>query len=90
MIMLRFYLFYYDLSLIIGHGYVLQHCLKKDRFSSCLRHTFGYVLFTCFISSRMVYELQTDSLLYLYVFLTSFIAVNTELSGTTQQVLGFI
>jgi hypothetical protein len=49
--------------LIIGHGYVLQRCLNKHRFSSCLRHTFGYTLFTCFISSRMVYELLTDSLL---------------------------
>jgi hypothetical protein len=29
---LRFYLFYHDLSLIIGHGYVLQRCLNKDRF----------------------------------------------------------
>jgi hypothetical protein len=32
MIVLRFYLFYYDLSLIIGHGYVLQCCLDKDQF----------------------------------------------------------
>jgi hypothetical protein len=63
MIVLRFYLFYYDLSLIIGHGYVLQRCLNKDRFSSCLRHTFGYAMFTCFISSRMMFELLTDSLL---------------------------
>jgi hypothetical protein len=60
--MLRFYLFYHDLSLIIGHGYVLQRCLNKDRFSSCLRHTLGYALFTCFISSRMMFELLTDSL----------------------------
>jgi hypothetical protein len=41
MIMLRFYLFYYDLSLIVGHGYVLQRCLNKDRFfimlTSCIR-----------------------------------------------------
>jgi hypothetical protein len=59
MIVLHFYLFYYDLSLIFGHGYVLQRCLNEDRFSSHLRHTFGYVLFTCFISSRMVYELLT-------------------------------
>jgi hypothetical protein len=49
--------------LIIGHGYVLQRCLNKDRFSSCLCHTFGYAPFTRFISSRMVYELLTDSLL---------------------------
>jgi hypothetical protein len=53
---------YYDLPLLIGHGYVLQHCLNKDRFSSCLRHTFGYTLFTCVISSRMMFELLTDSL----------------------------
>jgi hypothetical protein len=45
-----------------GHGYMLQRCLNKDRFSSCLRHTFGYTLFTCFISSRMMFELLTDSL----------------------------
>jgi hypothetical protein len=32
MIMLRFYLFYHDLSMIIGHGYVLQCVLNKDRF----------------------------------------------------------
>jgi hypothetical protein len=56
-------LFYYDLPLIIGHGDMTQCCLNKDRFSSCLRYTFGYVLFICFISSRMVYELLTDSLL---------------------------
>jgi hypothetical protein len=41
MTVLRFYLFYYDLSLIIGHGYVLQCCLDKDRFfimlTSCIR-----------------------------------------------------
>jgi hypothetical protein len=81
---------YYDLSSIIGHGYMLQCCLNKDRFSSRLRHKFVYTLFTCFISSRMMFELLTDSLLYLYVVLTGFIAVNTELSGTTRQVPGFI
>jgi hypothetical protein len=48
--------------LIIGHGNVLQCCLSKDRFLSCLHHTFGYALFTCFISSRMMFELLTDSL----------------------------
>jgi hypothetical protein len=48
--------------LIIGHDYVLQRYLNKDRFSSCLRHTFGCALFTCFISSRMMFELLTDSL----------------------------
>jgi hypothetical protein len=32
MIMLHFYLFYYDLFLIIGHGHVLQYYLNKDRF----------------------------------------------------------
>jgi hypothetical protein len=41
MIVLRFHLFYYDLSLIIGHGYVLQCCLNKDRLfivlTSCIR-----------------------------------------------------
>jgi hypothetical protein len=40
MIVLRFYLFYYDLSLIIGHDYVLQCCFNKDRFfimlTSCI------------------------------------------------------
>jgi hypothetical protein len=30
--MLRFYLFYHDLPSIIGHGYVLQCRLNKDRF----------------------------------------------------------
>jgi hypothetical protein len=30
MIMLRFYLFHHDLSLIIGYGYVTQCCLNKD------------------------------------------------------------
>jgi hypothetical protein len=59
----HFYLFYHDLPLIIVHGYVLQCCLNKDRFSSCLRHTFGYTLFTCFISSRMMFELLIDSLI---------------------------
>jgi hypothetical protein len=49
--------------LIIGHGYVLQCCLNKDQFSSCLRHTFGYTLFTCFICSRMMFELLTHSLI---------------------------
>jgi hypothetical protein len=41
MIVLRFYLFYYDLSLINGHGYVLQCYLNKDRsfimLTSCIR-----------------------------------------------------
>jgi hypothetical protein len=32
MIMLCFYLFHHDLPLIIGHGYVMQPCLNKDRF----------------------------------------------------------
>jgi hypothetical protein len=62
MIMLRFYLFHHDLSLVISHGYVLQCCLNKDRFLSCLRHTFGYALFTCFIGSRMTFGLLADSL----------------------------
>jgi hypothetical protein len=48
--------------LIIGHGYVLQRCLNKDRFSSCLHHTFGYTLFTCSISYRMMNKLLTGSL----------------------------
>jgi hypothetical protein len=78
MIMLRFYLIYHDLSLIIGHGYMLQCCLNKDQFinsanhtfgsalftrlHTCLRHTFGSALFTRFINSRMMLKLLTDSL----------------------------
>jgi hypothetical protein len=31
-------------------------------FSSCLRHPFGSTLFTCFINSRMMLNLLTDSL----------------------------
>jgi hypothetical protein len=46
MIMLRFYLFHHDLSLIIGHGYVLQHCLNKDRF---------FVMLTSYIRLFLVY-----------------------------------
>jgi hypothetical protein len=37
-----------------------------------------------------MFKLLTDSLLLLYVFLFGFLAVNTELSGTTRQVPGFI
>jgi hypothetical protein len=62
MIVLRFYLFHHDLSLVISHGYVLQCCLNKGRFSSCLRHTFVYALFICFISSRITFGLLADSL----------------------------
>jgi hypothetical protein len=32
MIVLHFYLFYYELTLTIGHGYVLQCCSNKDQF----------------------------------------------------------
>jgi hypothetical protein len=38
----------------------------------------------------MIFKLLTDSLLQLYVILIGFLAVNTELSGTTRQVPGFI
>jgi hypothetical protein len=48
MIMLRFYLFYHDLSLIIGHGYVLQHCLNKDQF---------FIMLTSYIRQCPVYML---------------------------------
>jgi hypothetical protein len=38
--MLRFYLFYCDLSLIIGHGYVLQCYLNKYLFHhACVMHS---------------------------------------------------
>jgi hypothetical protein len=50
---LPFYLFYHDLSLIIGHGYVLQHCLNKDRF---------FIMLTLYIQLRPMFELLTDSL----------------------------
>jgi hypothetical protein len=89
-IMLRLYLFYCGLSLIIGHGYVLQCCLDNDRsiimLTSCIRLYLVYM----FQSSRMIFKLPTDSLLLLYVVLIGFVAVNTELSGTTRQVPGFI
>jgi hypothetical protein len=37
-----------------------------------------------------MFRLPTDSLLLLYVVLIGFVAVNTELFGTTRQVPGFI
>jgi hypothetical protein len=48
MIMLHFYLFHHDLSLIIGHGYMLQYCLKKDRF---------FIILTSYIRLCPVYML---------------------------------
>jgi hypothetical protein len=48
MIMLRFYLFHYDLSLIIDHGYVLQRCLNKDRF---------FIMLTSYIRLCPIYTL---------------------------------
>jgi hypothetical protein len=48
MIMLQFYLFHHDLSLIIGHGYMLQRCLNKDRF---------FVMLTSYIRLFLVYML---------------------------------
>jgi hypothetical protein len=44
--MLRFYLFYHDLSLTIGRGYVLQRCLNKDRF---------FIMLTSYIQQCPVY-----------------------------------
>jgi hypothetical protein len=48
MIMLRFYLFHHDLFLIIGHGYVMQCSLNKDRFfimlTSRIRQHSNYML----------------------------------------------
>jgi hypothetical protein len=53
MIMFHF-LFIMLYPLIIGHVYVLQYCLNKDQFSSCLHHTFDYALF------YMFYQLSND------------------------------
>jgi hypothetical protein len=46
MIMLCFYLFYHDLSLIISRGNVLQRCLNKDRF---------FIMLTSYIRQCPVY-----------------------------------
>jgi hypothetical protein len=46
MIEFRFYLFYYDLSLIISHGYMQQCCLDKDRF---------FIMLTSYIRLYPVY-----------------------------------
>jgi hypothetical protein len=79
--MLRLYLFYCDLSLIISHGHVLQCCLNKDRImlTSCIRLHPVY----------MFYQLPNDVQIadrYLVVAICRFewfLAINTELSGTT-------
>jgi hypothetical protein len=55
MIMLRFYLFYHDLSLMIGHDYVMQCCLSKDRF---------FIMLTSYIrlcSIYMLYHFPNDA-----------------------------
>jgi hypothetical protein len=67
-----------------------QRYLNKDRlvvmFTSFIRLNHVFM----FNSSRMIFELLIDSLLSLYIILIAFLAVNTELSGTTRQVPCFI
>jgi hypothetical protein len=67
-----------------------QRYLNKDRtFVMLTSSTRLYHVFM-FNSSRIIFKLLTDSLLLLYVILIGFLAVNTELSGTTRQVPCFI
>jgi hypothetical protein len=75
----------------LGIGRDLTHvhlCPNKDRSPICLRHPFGYVIFSFFKLPNGV-SLLADSFLQLYVVLSGFVAVNMELSSTTRQVLSF-
>jgi hypothetical protein len=57
-----FIYFYHDLSLMIDHYHVMQCCLSKDRFFIMLTSYIRLCSVTCFISSRMAFNLLTDRL----------------------------
>jgi hypothetical protein len=61
----------------------------KTDFSSCLRHSFGYVLFLHFEASDwflVCWKIASHSYMSSHM---AFLAVNMELSGTTRQVPSF-
>jgi hypothetical protein len=86
-IMLCFYLFYHDLSLIIGHDYVMQCCLNKNQFfimfTSYIRQ---YSVYMLFINCRIRFKLLTDSLFIAICRSNWLYSRKYELSGTTRQV----
>jgi hypothetical protein len=67
-----------------------QCYLNKDRLFIMLTSSIRLYHVFVFNSSRMIFELLVDSLLYLYIILIGFLAANRELFGTTRQVPCFI